>query len=73
MKRFVSNVTARLNAKGRVLIPDAGTLIGLGHKFQLWEPGRFRDELAEATRKVRALRSEPGSQAAARAALGARE
>jgi 16S rRNA (cytosine1402-N4)-methyltransferase len=32
----------------------------LGHKFQIWEPGRFRAELAEATEKVRALKKQLG-------------
>jgi MraZ protein len=47
--------------------------VGLGHKFQIWEPGRFQSELAEATQKVRALKGELSSQVAARNALGARE
>jgi transcriptional regulator MraZ len=46
--------------------------VGLGHKFQIWEPGRFQSELAEATAKVRALKGELSSQVA-RSALGARE
>ena len=40
------------------------SFVGLGHKFQIWEPGRFQSELAEATQKVRALKAELGSQAA---------
>jgi MraZ protein len=47
--------------------------VGLGHKFQIWEPGRFQSELAEATQKVRALKGELSSQLAARNASGARE
>jgi MraZ protein len=35
-------------------IKDEITCAGLGHKFQIWDPGRFRAELAEATEKVRA-------------------
>ena len=54
-------------------ITDAVTFVGLGHKFQIWEPGRFQSELAEATQKVRALKGQLGSQVAARNALGARE
>ena len=46
---------------------------GLGHKFQIWEPGRFRAQLAEATEKVRALKKQLGSRVAARDAHGARE
>jgi MraZ protein len=47
--------------------------VGLGHKFQIWEPGRFQNELAEATQKVRALKGELGSRSAARDAPGVRE
>ena len=54
-------------------ITDSVAFVGLGHKFQIWEPGRFRSELAEATDKVRALKQRLGSQAAARKAPGARE
>ena len=54
-------------------ITEAVAFVGLGHKFQIWEPGRFQSELAEATQKVRELKAELGSQAAARNALGARE
>jgi MraZ protein len=46
---------------------------GLGHKFQIWEPGRFRAELAEATEKVRALKKQLGSRVAADHPHGARE
>ena len=54
-------------------ITDTVAFVGLGHKFQIWEPGRFQHELAEATQKVRALKGQLGSQGAARNALGARE
>jgi len=46
--------------------------VGLGHKFQIWEPSRFRAQLAEATEKVRALKRELGSQSV-RPGVGARE
>jgi len=79
----VSNTTLRLDSKGRVVlsdslkrhagITDAVAFIGLGHKFQIGEPGRFQNELAEATQKVRALKAQLGSQKAARNALGACE
>jgi MraZ protein len=62
-----------INLKRHAGITDAVTFVGLGHKFQIWEPGRFLIELAEATDKVRALKAELGSQSAARNALGARE
>src|SRR5215469_10582217 len=46
-------------------IKDEVAFAGLGHKFQIWEPGRFRAELAEATEKVRALTKQLGSRVAA--------
>jgi MraZ protein len=46
-------------------INDEVAFAGLGHKFQIWEPGRFRAELAEATEKVRALKRQLGSRVAA--------
>jgi MraZ protein len=80
---YGTSETLKIDGEGRVQlsetlkahagIADTVTFVGLGHKFQIWEPGRFRDELAEATRRVRALRSGPGSRMAARNAQGARE
>jgi transcriptional regulator MraZ len=66
-------VTLSGSLKSHAGIAEAVTFVGLGHKFQIWEPGRFQSELAEATQKVRALKAELSSQAAARNALGARE
>ncbi len=73
----------KLDGEGRVTlseplklhagIADAVAFAGLGHKFQIWEPGRFRAELAEATEKVRALKKQLGSRVAAERPLGARE
>jgi MraZ protein len=54
-------------------IKDEVACAGLGHKFQIWEPGRFRAELAEATEKVRALKRQLGSRVAAEGPHGARE
>jgi MraZ protein len=59
--------------KGHAGIKDEIAFVGLGHKFQIWEPGRFRAELAEATEKVRALKRRLGSQGAAEGPHGARE
>ena len=80
---YGTSETLKIDGEGRVTlsetlkahagIADAVTFVGLGHKFQIWEPGRFRGELAEATQKVRALKAELGSRAAARDASGARE
>ena len=73
----------KLDAEGRVTLPetlkahagivDAVTFAGLGHKFQIWEPERFRAELAEATAKVRALKKQLSSRVAAEGPHGARE
>jgi MraZ protein len=65
-------VTLSDNLKAHANISDQVAFVGLGHKFQIWEPGRFRSELAEATDKVRALKARLGSQAAP-GAPGARE
>jgi MraZ protein len=62
-----------INLRRHAGITEAVTFVGLGHKFQIWEPGRFQNELAEVTDKVRALKAQLGSQSAARNALGARE
>jgi len=59
--------------KSHAGITDAVTFAGRGHKFQIWEPGRFRAELAEATEKVRALTKQLGTRIAAEGPHGARE
>ena len=73
----------KIDGEGRVVlteplkshagIADAVAFAGLGHKFQIWEPGRFRAELAEATEKVRTLKKQLGSRVAASGPHGARE
>ncbi len=73
----------KIDAEGRVVlnenlkrhagITETVAFVGLGHKFQIWEPGRFQSEFAEARQKVRALKGELSSQVSARNALGARE
>ena len=84
---YGTSETVKVDGEGRVQLSDslkrhAGitdqvAFVGLGHKFQIWEPGRFQHELAEATQKVRALKGQLGSQGTARnaqvAAPGARE
>lgn len=68
----------RLDGEGRIAVTDAirdhagltdgVTFVGLGHKFQIWEPERFRSRLAEARARVRSLKLEraaPGPGAAA--------
>jgi MraZ protein len=74
--------TVRIDGEGRVVLPDdlkshagitdAVTFVGLGHKFQIWEPQRFRAHLAKATATVRTLTGHLGSQRPA-ADEGARE
>ena len=80
---YGTSETLRVDGEGRVVltealkahaeIADSVAFVGLGHKFQIWEPGRFRTELAEATDKVRELRRQLGSQTPAQLAPGARE
>ncbi|MGB6352047.1 MAG: division/cell wall cluster transcriptional repressor MraZ [Pseudolabrys sp.] len=80
---YGTSETLKIDGEGRVVlseslkrhagISEAVAFVGLGHKFQIWEPGRFQSELAEATQKVRALKGELSSQVAARNAPGARE
>lgn len=80
---YGTSETLKIDGEGRVQLSDslkrhAGitdtvAFVGLGYKFQIWEPGRFQHELAEATQKVRAFKGQLGSQVAARNALGARE
>ncbi len=80
---YGTSETIRIDGEGRVIlsdalknhaeIKDAVTFVGLGHKFQIWEPERFRAQLAEATGKVRALKKRLGSRVAAEDPHGARE
>jgi MraZ protein len=81
---YGTSETLKLDAEGRIVlteslkahagIGDTATFVGLGHKFQIWEPGRFRAELAEATDKVRAFKQDLGARTAAREEpVGARE
>jgi len=80
---YGTSETLKIDNEGRVVLSEtlkrhAGitevvAFVGLGHKFQIWEPGRFQSELAVAAQKVRELKGELSSQVAARNALGARE
>jgi MraZ protein len=80
---YGTSETLKMDGEGRVVlteplkthagIADSVTFSGMGHKFQIWEPARFRTQLAEATEKVRALKRRLGSQGAAPGAQGARE
>jgi MraZ protein len=74
--------TARIDGEGRVVLPDAlkshagitdtVAFVGLGHKFQIWEPQRFGAHLAKATATVRTLTRRGGCERPASDA-GARE
>jgi MraZ protein len=80
---YGTSETLKIDGEGRVVltdthkthagIKDAVIFVGLGHKFRIWEPGRFRAELTEATDKVRAFKQELGTRTAAAKPLGARE
>jgi MraZ protein len=80
---YGTSETVKIDSEGRVIlsdalkahagIADAIAFVGLGHKFQIWEPGRFRAQLAEATGTVRALKKQLGSRVAAHDAQKARE
>jgi len=49
-------------AKAHAGIRDAVVFVGLGHKFQIWEPERFSAHLEEARMKVRDLRKALGQR-----------
>jgi MraZ protein len=80
---YGTSETVKIDGEGRVILSDglkshAGiseeiSFVGLGRKFQIWEPGRFRAQLAEATGTVRALKKQLGSRVAAHDAQKARE
>ena len=80
---YGTSETLKIDGEGRVILSDALkthagiteaiAFVGLGHKFQIWEPGRFRAQLAEATGTVRALKKQLGSRVAAHEAQKARE
>ncbi len=46
-------------------ISNEVTFVGHGHKFQIWEPSRFRAHLEEARNRVRDLRRQLSSRHAA--------
>lgn len=79
---YGTSETLKMDAEGRVSLTEtlkqkAGitnevSFVGLGDKFQIWEPARFRTQLAEATEKVRAIKR-ARSQRTAQGAQGARE
>ncbi len=82
MALYGTSETLKIDGEGRLMlseslkrhagITEAAIFVGPGRKFQIWEPGRFQNELAEATQEVRELNAQLSSRLA-RAALGARE
>jgi MraZ protein len=76
---YGTSETCKIDGEGRVVLTDglkahagigeAVVFVGLGRKFQMWEPARFRAQLAKATATVRALTKRLGSKRAE----GARE
>jgi MraZ protein len=64
----------KVDSEGRVVlseslkthahIDESVAFVGLGHKFQIWEPERFFTYLEEASEKVQALRRQLGSKGA---------
>ena len=64
--------TLKIDTEGRVILTDmlkshaaigeAATFVGLGHRFQIWEPERFRAHLEKATTTVRTLTKRLGSE-----------
>jgi MraZ protein len=56
------------NLKSHAGIADAVAFVGLGHKFQIWEPVAFAAHLSDARAKVRELRRSWGAPLPAGAA-----
>jgi len=65
----------KVDGEGRVVLTEAiktaafisseVTFVGQGHKFQIWEPDRFRAHLEEAKNRVRDMRKRLSSLEAA--------
>lgn len=50
--------------KAHAGITDAVTFVGQGHKFQIWEPERFKAHLDEARAKLRDVKRALGARSA---------
>jgi MraZ protein len=59
-------------AKAHAGISADVVFVGLGDKFQMWEPSRFRSHLEEAKERLREMRRELGTRSAAEYAVDAR-
>jgi MraZ protein len=83
MSLYGRSETLKIDGEGRVVlteelkshagIGDSVVFVGLGHKFQIWEPQRFRSHLAQATATVRTLTRRLGSRRPEPDPDGARE
>ncbi len=72
---YAPSEIVKIDGEGRILLGEAARkyagladealIVGLGRKFQIWEPTRFAAHLAEAKRQVKERRSEFGAQGAA--------
>jgi MraZ protein len=80
---YGASAVLRMDAEGRGVLPealkthagikDAVAFVGLGNKFQIWDPNRFRSELAAATERVGALKKELEAEREAPKGQGGRE
>jgi MraZ protein len=62
----------KMDGEGRIMLTEslkvhagidqAVTLVGHGHKFQIWEPGRFRAHLEDARGKLRDVKRALGGR-----------
>jgi MraZ protein len=65
----------KIDTEGRVILGEGAkahagvttevTFVGLGFKFQIWEPGRFRVHQAEATSRLRDFTKQLGARSVA--------
>lgn len=64
--------TLKMDSEGRIILTESlksfaciaseVTFVGQGYKFQIWEPGRFRQYLEEARNQVRDMRKMLGAR-----------
>ncbi len=82
---FGESEILKIDGEGRIMVPDGIkthtgitseiTFVGMGYKFQLWEPNRFRAYQAEAKGRLREARKrlEPHGAAVGKPSSEARE
>ncbi len=69
-----SSEILKVDSEGRVILTETlksyaaisneVTFVGVGHKFQIWETGRFRTRMGEARTRARDSLKQPGSRPA---------